>query len=383
MTKSDPQPHRPALPAHGGQLRSIARQFQVREGTLIDFSASISPYPPSQQVLTSLSCMARDVKLLSAYPDLDYEDLKAAISIYAGVPSEAVCVGNGVMPILDAVLRALDIRRCLVVQPCFGGYARSLAASRTEAVAFPLQPEQGFALPLDPLLCSLVEHRCDAVLLANPHSPSGVAAAPEFLRSLCRQAASLKVRVLLDEAFIDYEPESSLCSFAASHPGMVVFRSLTKFFAIPALRVAYAVTNTEAAEAIGRSTAEWPIGSLASAAAIELLACVEDHRSVRENNAREREALLYSLQKLGIAAYPSRANYLLTRLHSDAAGLALWRALIVEHGIVSRCCRNFAGLDARYLRFSIRTREDNGKLLHGLQCCLLGAAEFAFFPRAF
>ncbi|HEV2272833.1 MAG TPA: aminotransferase class I/II-fold pyridoxal phosphate-dependent enzyme [Acidobacteriaceae bacterium] len=377
MMTSTPGPHPPSLPAHGGQLRSIARQFHVREDTLIDFSASISPYPPPQQVLTRLLRKAADAKFLSAYPDLDYEDLKAAISIYAGVPSEAVCVGNGVMPILDAVLRALDIRRCLVVQPCFGGYARSLGASRTEAVAFPLQPEQGFALPLDPLLCSLVEHRCDAVLLANPHSPSGIAAAPELLRSLCRQAAALKVRVLLDEAFIDYEPESSLCFFAASRPGTIVFRSLTKFFAIPALRVAYAVTNPEAVETIGRCVAEWPIGSLASAAAIELLACEGDHRSVRENNAREREALLHSLQKLGIAAYPSRANYLLIRLRSDAAGLALWRSLIVEHGIVSRCCRNFEGLDARYLRFSIRTREDNDRLLHGLQFSLRGASEFA------
>src|SRR5580658_5339112 len=47
------------VPAHGGQLREIARRFHVSEESLLDFSASISPVPPSDAVVTALCELLR------------------------------------------------------------------------------------------------------------------------------------------------------------------------------------------------------------------------------------------------------------------------------------------------------------------------------------
>jgi threonine-phosphate decarboxylase len=358
------------LPFHGGQLHAIARQFNVDEDKLIDFSASISPYPPPERVLERLRLCAADEAFLSAYPDLEYGDLKAAISAYASISIDAIAVGNGMMPLLDASLLALSIQRCLVVQPCFAGYSRSLATARVETVAFALRPEEGFSLSSDRLYSALEKHGCDALLLANPHSPSGVLTPPAVLIELCQRAASAGVTVLLDEAFIDFEPESSLCSFAAHQNNLIVFRSLTKFLAIPAMRVAYAAAGSGLARAISKAMPEWPIGSLASVAAVELLGCAGHHRLVRESNAALREALSRSMRELGIAVFPSQANYLLARMPEEGVGLSIWQSLIVDHGMVLRCCQNFPGLDASYLRLSVRTRKDNDALVKALRAVL-------------
>lgn len=359
-----------ALPLHGGQLHAIARQFNVDEDRLIDFSASISPYPPPEQVLERLRSSANDVAFLSAYPDLEYDDLRAAISAYASIPVEAIVVGNGMMPILDAALLALRIRRCLVVQPCFTGYTRSLETARVEAVPFALRPEEGFQLSSEQIFSAFERHGCDAILLANPHSPSGGLAPPAVLRDLSKRAAFVGATVLLDEAFIDFEPESSLCSFASRQNNLIVFRSLTKFFAIPAMRVAYAAAGSGMARVVSNAIQEWPIGSLASVAAIELMACAGHHRFVRHSNATHREALSLSLRELGVAIFPSQANYLLAHLSEESVGLAVWQSLIRDHGMVLRCCQNFLTLDASYLRLSVRLKKDNEALVKAMEAVL-------------
>jgi hypothetical protein len=60
------------------------------------------------------------------------------------------------------------------------------------------------------------------------------------------------ITVLLDEAFIDYCPAQSLSQQATEQRNLIVFRSVTKFFAVPALRVAYVVCNFSKAQVLNR-----------------------------------------------------------------------------------------------------------------------------------
>ena len=78
------------LPAHGGQLRELAAEFDVPESSLLDFSASIHPYPPSEDVIDSLCDALRARAILTAYPDMHYVALKEAISAYTQVGVETM-----------------------------------------------------------------------------------------------------------------------------------------------------------------------------------------------------------------------------------------------------------------------------------------------------
>jgi len=55
------------LPAHGGQLCELAAAFGVPEASLLDFSASIHPHPPSDLVVDTLCDALRARTILIAY----------------------------------------------------------------------------------------------------------------------------------------------------------------------------------------------------------------------------------------------------------------------------------------------------------------------------
>ncbi len=181
-----------------------------------------------------------------------------------GVQPENVAVANGFVPLLEAALRSLKIERCLLPVPSFNEYRNTLENVRLAIVPYRLSPDQGFEYEVDAILKTLLDHSCSAILLANPQNPSGALCNAPTMKRLIEMAALHGVQVLLDEAFIDYCPFESLTRESIDLTNLIVFRSVTKFFAIPGLRVAYAVSNPRSIHAMNRFIAPWPITSFAS-----------------------------------------------------------------------------------------------------------------------
>ena len=356
-----------SVPQHGGQLRALARRFGIREDTLIDFSASISPIPPSDALIDALCASIRSRRILTEYPDTDYPDLKQVVARYTGVPADSVCVGNGVMSLLAAALGALNPRRCLVLIPAFGEYQRILAACGVERHTLLLRDGEGFIFDSDAVLRELERSGADSVLLANPHSPSGRTISPDILRKLQQATSSLSVTLVLDEAFIDYLPAASLSSLASQAPRLVVLRSLTKFFALPGLRIGYAIAHPEVRQRMEAMLPLWPVDMFAATAARLVLEDAELAETTRVENALHRSWLTGQMIELGLRVHPGSANYLLIRLPDHLDGFAVWRRLIVEHGIVVRNCVNFEGLSRQHLRIAVRSRSENELLIAALQ----------------
>ena len=358
------------LPEHGGQLRELAAEFNVPEDSLLDFSASIHPHPPSDLVVATLCDALRARKILTAYPDMHYVALKESIATYADVDEFAIAIGSGVMPLLGAAASALRLRRCLVPVPSFAEYRKVLNACGTECCTLTMTPDTEFSLDGVQVIAKLNASRAQAILLANPQSPSGRLMPVKELLQLHEAVSKLGITMIVDEAFIDYAPEESLSRWAAKLPGLIVLRSLTKFFAMPGLRVAYAIACPEMRVSMERCVPAWPVGSIAAEAARMVL---RDHASItttREANALERCWLTKQLQSLGLRVFPGAANYLLVEIDEGRSGPELWRRLILEHRVVIRSCANFEGLDEHYFRVAVRTRVDNQRLLDGFAAVL-------------
>ncbi|MGA7830822.1 MAG: aminotransferase class I/II-fold pyridoxal phosphate-dependent enzyme [Terracidiphilus sp.] len=355
------------IPAHGGQLRELAAEFGVPEGSLLDFSASIDPQPQSDHVVTALCEAIRARAILSTYPDMHYLALKEAIAGYAQVDVNALSIDSGVMPLLGAALTALRPRWCLVPVPAFAEYRKVLSSYGVECCTFSSTADAGFLLEAAPLADRLKESGAEALLLANPQSPSGRLMCKEDLLRLHEAAFALDATIIVDEAFIDYAPESSVSQWAAKLRGLIVLRSLTKFFAMPGLRVAYAVSCPEMRAAMESCIPAWPIGSIAAKAAQMVL---QDNFSITctgATNTTERTWLAEQLRALGLCVFPGAANYLLIRIDEGRNGLEFWRRLIVEHHIVLRSCANFEGLNEQYFRIGVRTRLQNELLVRALK----------------
>jgi threonine-phosphate decarboxylase len=351
---------------HGGQLRQIADRFSIPVSELLDFSANINPEGPPLAVLSclraSLDNPLDNPSIITNYPDLDETKLRQALALYAGVRPENVAVANGFVPLLDATLRVLGIQSCLVAVPAFVEYRRMLERSRIEMIPHILEADSGFSCHAD----DLFNKSCDAILLANSQNPSGVLSSRDKVLRIAEEASQRNVFVLLDEAFIDYCPETSLAREIDRFPNLIAFRSVTKFFGMAGLRVAYAAANTELCKQIQESIAPWSITSLASLAARH---AVQDEAYARNtialNNVR-RDQMHTAVGRLGIHVYPSAANFLLLRLPASIDCQQFWECLIRKHKIVLRNCSNYEGLGDGFLRTAVRGETENERLIDAL-----------------
>ena len=298
-------------PAHGGQLRQIAGIFGIPQSQLIDFSANINPDGPPAAVMSALRASLDDPRTLTEYPDMEQSELKESIASYAGTAAQNVVVANGFAPLLEAVLRTLPIRRCLLPVPAFTEYRKTLERANIEIVPYVLRTKSCFSY--DPEAMVAGQH--NAVLMSNPQNPSGVGHDREMIRNLIARASKRNMYVLLDEAFIDYVPEHSVTTAAGEFANLIVFRSVTKFHGMPGLRVAYAVSNPALSELVSANLSPWPITTLASRAVSAALNDRTYAARARTENLARRIALHHDLNRLELACYPSVANFILFQLH--------------------------------------------------------------------
>jgi len=171
----------PSPPPHGGQLRQISERFGIPASQLLDFSANINPQGPPASVLQALQAALASPAMLTSYPDLEQAELKSCIAASAGVDVGVTAVANGFVPLFEAALRTLSVRRCLLPVPAFGEYRRTLERVGVAVTPYPLPQETGFDYDPERLIAALETGRHDAILLANPQNPEARSAtAPCF-----------------------------------------------------------------------------------------------------------------------------------------------------------------------------------------------------------
>jgi len=343
------------MTVHGGDVWEQG----VPVSEILDFSANINPRGLPVGARERLIRNAADSRLLSFYPDPSARALRKAISQYIDCPPEYIVIGPGAESLLAPIFRHLNCKRALVPVPAFSEYRRVCAQENVEFVPFPLLRSEGFRLPVPHFLKST--DGCDLILVNNPHNPTGALMTASILEA--------GVPVIVDEAFIDYAAGASVVREAVGRRGLIVVRSLTKFFGCPALRVGYAVAHPDTIHGIRELLPTWPVTQLALDALEEAVLDKEYARLSREENETERAWLSARLSELGLEVFPSAANYLFIELDAGMPSSSELRArLMAGHKILIRNCDSYEGLECgRYFRVAVRSRQDNGRLVEALK----------------
>ena len=354
---------------HGGDVWKVAADYDIPVSSLLDFSANINPRGLPPVAMERLRQDANNSALLAKYPDPSYAELRHALAKRDGVSPDAILIGEGAEALIGATLRGIKPVRCLLPIPAFGEYARACASAGTQVETLQLDWRNHFAFDESAYTAQLRSASCDCAILNNPHNPSGTLLSKQAVIALIERIRAAGAFVLLDEAFIDYAPDETVISYASKRAGVVVIRSLTKFFGCPALRVGYAVGMPETLRAIARFLPTWPVTTFAANA---LETAVRDRayaeKSLRTNQ-EERDKLAQSLRDLGAHVIPSATNFLLIRLREEWPDSSVTREyLIRHHRILVRNCDSFTGLEkGRYIRVAVRTARDNKMLVEGLR----------------
>jgi threonine-phosphate decarboxylase len=346
---------------HGGNIREAALRYGIAEKDVVDFSSSINPRGPS---LAARRAARKALDRIDRYPDPDMHDLRAAIARYYGIKSEQVVCGNGSNALIHLIPRVFRPKKVLIPMPTFSEYAAAVEDTGGEVVPLLLQEQNGYRV--DPLDLSFALKDVDMAFLCNPNNPTGALTTKTEMLEILKASCENGVRVVVDEAFMDFVEGASMAKEAVHSSNLIVLRAFTKFYGMPGLRVGYAITDTGTAQRLRGGQEPWTIDIPSERAAIAALNDWGYAAKTRRSLARERDRLLSGLRLIrGVEPFPSPANYILLKLTGIDSQLLTDR--LGRRGLLVRDCSSFPGLENRYVRISVRTRWQNRRLLKALR----------------
>lgn len=348
-------------------------------GEFLDFSANIAPFGLPDGVRYALLELAQGDGA-ERYPDPDCTLLRQYIAARETLDPDMVLCGSGAADLLYRAVRFLKPKTALVVEPTFSEYEKALLETGCDVrkvYAKPAYNEEGalcgrsFELPD---LTGALTPDLELLVLCSPNNPTGRSLSPEELTVLLKLCRANGTVVLWDACFADFmdleeDPDrqaryDQFLPFAvANFENLLVLRSLTKTYAMPGLRLGYLLcSDTERVAALSTFGAPWSVSAPAQAAGV---AALQDHNYleyVRSYVSQEKLRLWLALLDLPCFCRRGDGNFLL--LCSERTDLA---ERLKAHGILVRDCANFDGLDAHWVRFAVKTREENDELLAALR----------------
>jgi threonine-phosphate decarboxylase len=299
------------------------------------------------------------------YPDPDAVALKQSISDGYLMPRENIEVGNGAVELIYLLCRALAPVRVLLPSPTFGEYEAAALAAGLPVKKILLPEQENFRLSIETYSQQLQPG--DLLFFCNPNNPTGGIFDSRHMEPLIARASEVGAHIVVDESFIDFRPvaaEESCRHLIARYPGLTVLHSLTKFLAVPGLRLGFLFGREGLVRRIKSLRDPWNVNVMAQAAGVAGLADVEYRQATVNLIQQEKERIFTGLQGIpGFRPYPPAVNFVLADVGGagwDAARLqeALW-----PHKLLIRNCANFTGLSARYMRVAVKNPQDNQRLL--------------------
>lgn len=220
---------------HGGQLRAAAAHYGMPLAQWLDLSTGINPigYVPPAIPATAWLHLPEEG-----------DGLESSATAYYGTPDLLSVAGS------QAAIQCLPRLR----EPCrvgilYPGYAEHAHAWQQHGHDVRLLPAADVAADLDGL---------DVLVLMNPNNPTGVTFPAELLRDWHARLAVRGGWLIVDEAFADATPERSAIQ-AHMPPGLIVLRSLGKFFGLAGARVGFVAAEEALRTALREKLGPWPL----------------------------------------------------------------------------------------------------------------------------
>lgn len=351
-----------SLPTHGANPHYLYEALGIEMPLdCIDFSANINPLGPPTSLEKNWSTFFSSI---THYPDPHAVQLTKRLAEKESMPESSILIGNGGAEIITLVGRMLAGKKVLIIQPAFAEYAEACYAAGCEVSFYQLQAPE-WKLDIEPLRPLLQQN--DAVFLCTPNNPTGISFPQEVVYELVKECKKKNCIIVIDEAFYDFTYDAfTYASLVTKNEHVVILRSLTKIFAIPGLRLGYLLADEALVGQLKTYKPHWSVNAIALAAG---QLCIEEDAYIEQTRAyirEQKQGLFKFFEEFGFETSNSSINFYLLKDRGDEDASELLFFLL-KKGIIPRHTYNFPGLDGRWLRFAVKSEEDNMVLMEALQ----------------
>ena len=244
----------------------------------LDLSTGISPfaYPVPD--------LAPDVwqRLPGLADDLALREVAAGA--YGVDDPDYLATAPGSQALLQILPRLRPFSQVAVIGPTYGEYGRCFSLAGHHVA-----PMETLDRTLD----------ADVVVVCNPNNPDGRRHDTGRLLELAEGLAARGGLLLVDEAFCDVTPELSLAPHV--RPGLVVLRSLGKFFGLAGMRLGFAVAEPQLARLLRQALGPWAVGGPVLEVGRRILSDADWIDEARKKLAHESNQLNSLLGRAGLS----------------------------------------------------------------------------------
>jgi cobalamin biosynthetic protein CobC len=299
---------------HGGNLREAVRRFGRPLEEWLDLSTGINPqsYP--------VPALAADSWHRLPEPD---PALSAAAQACYGAPHLLPVAGT--QAAIQALPRLRAPSRVVVAAPAYAEHAHhwQKGGHATREV-----PYDGLEQAVDD---------CDVMVICNPNNPTGASVDPSRLLDWAGCLAARGGWLIVDEAFADTTPHTSIVSRSGC-PGLIVLRSLGKFYGLAGARLGFVAADPALLAELAEMLGPWTVSTAAQRIGTAALSDRAWQESMRSHLLQAGARLHQLLASHGMAASGSA----LYQWWPESHAAAFWQHM-AQHSIWVRLFNGGAG----------------------------------------
>lgn len=296
---------------HGGNLREAARLYGRDDW--IDLSTGINPH--------GYPAPALPADAWHRLPEPDPQ-LVAAACAYYGAP--ALLPVAGTQAAIQALPRLRAPSRVTVSSPSYAEHAHAWA-------------QHGHVLRLAAYAeLEATIDTSDVVVVVNPNNPTGATVAPECLLAWAARQGARGGWLVVDEAFGDTDRALSVAAHAGQ-PGLIVLRSVGKFFGLAGLRLGFVGAEASTLQSLANLLGPWAVSGPAQVVALQALRDTAWQQAAFEQlgaSGRRMRGLLeaHGIQAAGTSLFHWWPEAQPEAIHTHMARHGIWCRLFREAG---------------------------------------------------
>lgn len=310
---------------HGGRLNKAVQQYNIPHQDWIDLSTAINPNHWPMPVIP-IECFTR-------LPEDDDGLIEAAEQYYKVKNILPVAGSQAAIQLLPRLRKK---SRVAVPEIGYAEHAYQWQMAGHEVVSYT-------TLNIDNVINDV-----DVVIVINPNNPTGVSYTQTQLMIWHKKLQYKQGWLIVDEAFIDAEEISSLVNMT-HQSGLIVMRSIGKFFGLAGIRSGFVFAEQNLLEEINERLGPWALTGVSRYITTKALSdndWILRSKRILKRSSESMDNLIYEYTDID-----SSGTYLFkTIIHEQAERIA---ELFAMNGILVRLLDNKKGL-----RFGLPSNEN-------------------------
>jgi len=342
---------------------------------MLDFSRNINSIRPAQSLSEVIK---KEINLTGEYPDYQNKKTLKLIEKFLGVSYKNISLGIGSTQILFDIPRMLSYKRAVIIVPTFWEYFSFNSRFKKKIKKIILSENNNFK-PNYALISKIIK-KGDCVFICNVNSPTSVLYEKNCLLEIIDNNPN--VQFVIDETYLLFRSDFLKLSFikqAKNRKNVHVVISLSKFFAIPGIRLGVFISNKKIINIYNNDFhIPYSINPFATAILSHLLEDIDFVARTRKFYDKEREQL-YKIIKRKLSdrfqCIKPDGNFIMGHILTGQTSREIENTL-KQKGFLIRGGHELLDVKNEWIRFSIKKRVDNRKLIEKLDEILINKDNF-------